>query len=41
MEQCTQIPPLYRLSDHQVASCYLFGDNPTIEAGQLSELLPV
>jgi hypothetical protein len=41
MEECKQTPPLFRLSDHQAAGCYLFKQNPTIEPGQLSELLPV
>jgi oligopeptide/dipeptide ABC transporter ATP-binding protein len=41
MEQCKTDPPLFRLSDHQVASCYLYAQNPQIESDRLSELLPV
>ena len=41
MEECKLTPPLFRLSDHQAAGCYLFKQNPTIEAEQLSDLLPV
>ncbi len=38
---CKQPPPLFRLSDHQAASCFLFEENPQIEAEKLTELLPV
>jgi peptide/nickel transport system ATP-binding protein len=41
MEQCKVLPPLFRLSEHQAASCYLYGQNPQIESERLSELLPV
>jgi len=38
---CKQPPPLFRLSDHQAASCFLFEENRQIESEKLSELLPV
>jgi peptide/nickel transport system ATP-binding protein len=41
MEQCQNPPPLFRLSDHQAASCYLYERNPQIASENLSELLPV
>ena len=41
MDKCKFPPPLYRLSEYQAASCYLFDENPQIESEQLSELLPV
>jgi len=41
MEKCKIPPPLFRLSEHQAASCYLYGENLQIEAERLSELLPV
>jgi len=41
MEKCKTPPPLFRLNDHQAASCYLYADNPQIETERLSELLPV
>jgi peptide/nickel transport system ATP-binding protein len=41
MEQCSVPPPLFRLSDHQAASCFLYERNPQIASDQLSELLPV
>jgi len=41
MEKCKQPPPLFRLSDHQAASCFLYDTNPTIAPEQLSEMLPV
>ena len=34
-------PPLFRLGEHQAASCYLYDQKPLIESEQLSELLPV
>lgn len=40
-EKCKLPPPLYRMSDLQAASCYLFDQNSQIESEQLSELLPV
>jgi oligopeptide/dipeptide ABC transporter ATP-binding protein len=41
MEQCKIDPPLFRLNNHQAASCYLYEKNPEIESNRLSELLPV
>ncbi len=41
MEQCKTPPPLFRLNEHQAASCYLYERNPQIASEQLSELLPV
>jgi oligopeptide/dipeptide ABC transporter ATP-binding protein len=41
MEKCKQSPPLYRISEHQAASCFLYDQHPTIEPEKLSELLPV
>ena len=41
MDKCKQVPPLYRLQEHQAASCYLYDKNPSIEPEKLSELLPV
>jgi oligopeptide/dipeptide ABC transporter ATP-binding protein len=41
MDKCKEIPPLFRLKQHQAASCYLFEQNPSIAPEKLSELLPV
>jgi oligopeptide/dipeptide ABC transporter ATP-binding protein len=41
MEKCLQPPPLFRLSEHQAASCFLYDTNPAIPSEQLTELLPV
>jgi hypothetical protein len=41
MEKCKTLPPLFRLSEHQAAACYLYGENLRIESERLSELLPV
>jgi peptide/nickel transport system ATP-binding protein len=41
MEKCQTPPPLFRLSQHQAASCYRYDDRASIESEQLSELLPV
>lgn len=41
MDKCKTLPPLFRLSEHQAASCYLYEQNPQIESERLSELLPV
>jgi oligopeptide/dipeptide ABC transporter ATP-binding protein len=38
---CKMPPPLFRLNEHQAASCYLFEENQPIQPEQLSELLPV
>jgi len=41
MDKCKEIPPLFRLKQHQAASCYLYEQNPSIVPEKLSELLPV
>lgn len=41
MEKCKQSPPLFRLSEYQAASCFLYEQHPSIEPEKLSELLPV
>ena len=41
MEKCLQPPPLFRLSEHQAASCFLYDTNPAISSEQLTQLLPV
>ena len=41
MEICKQTPPLFRLSEHQAASCFLYEQHPSMEPEKLSELLPV
>ena len=41
MDKCQTPPPLFQLSSHQAASCYLYEQNPQIEREHLSELLPV
>ena len=41
MDKCKEIPPLFRLNQHQAASCYLFEQNPSIAPEKLSDLLPV
>lgn len=41
MDKCKQTPPLFRLSEHQAASCFLYDQKPSIEPERLSELLPV
>jgi oligopeptide/dipeptide ABC transporter ATP-binding protein len=41
MEKCRVPPPLFQLSDHQAASCYLYDTNPSLAPERLSELLPV
>jgi oligopeptide/dipeptide ABC transporter ATP-binding protein len=38
---CKEVPPLFRLSEYQAASCYLHEQNPKIESERLSDLLPV
>ncbi len=40
MEKCSATPPLFRLSEHQAASCYLYDTHPALPAEKLSELLP-
>ena len=41
MEKCKVEPPLFMLSAHQGASCYLFDGKPSVAPEQLSTLLPV
>jgi len=40
MDKCKKSPPLFRLSERQAASCYLYESNPTIEPERMSDLLP-
>jgi oligopeptide/dipeptide ABC transporter ATP-binding protein len=40
MEKCATEPPLFRLKEHQAASCYLYEQHPVIEPDKLSDLLP-
>ncbi len=40
MDKCRVTPPLYRLNQHQAASCYLFDQNPEHAPERLSDLLP-
>jgi peptide/nickel transport system ATP-binding protein len=41
MDKCRVTPPLFRVAEHQAASCYLHENNPRIESERLSDLLPV
>jgi peptide/nickel transport system ATP-binding protein len=41
MDKCRQPPPLFRLSQHQVAACFLHDQQPALEAPQLAQVLPV
>jgi oligopeptide/dipeptide ABC transporter ATP-binding protein len=41
MDVCQKQPPLFEVSDHQAASCYLYAERPQVAAAQLSEFLPV
>jgi|SRR5258706_3201505 len=41
MEKCKQTPPLFRLKEHQAASCFLYEQHPSIAPEKLSELLPI
>jgi peptide/nickel transport system ATP-binding protein len=41
MDKCQAPPPLFRLSEHQAASCYLHEQRPEVASERLSELLPV
>jgi oligopeptide/dipeptide ABC transporter ATP-binding protein len=41
MDKCHTVPPLFRLSERQAVSCYLFDHQPQHESERLSELLPV
>ena len=40
MEKCKQPPPLFQLSPHQAASCYIHDQSPPISIDRLTELLP-
>jgi oligopeptide/dipeptide ABC transporter ATP-binding protein len=41
MDKCKQSPPLFQLSEHQAASCFLYEQNPAIAPEKLTDLLPV
>ncbi|HVO38750.1 MAG TPA: ABC transporter ATP-binding protein [Spirochaetia bacterium] len=41
MDKCRVAPPLFRVAEHQAASCYLHEKNPRIDSERLSDLLPV
>ncbi len=41
MGKCQAPPPLFRLGQHQAASCYRYESSPQIASEQLSELLPI
>ena len=41
MDTCNTPPPLYRLSQHQTASCYLHQTLPKLEPEKLTDTLPV
>jgi len=41
MDKCKVEPPLFMLSQHHAASCYLFDGKPVFPPEQLSTLLPV
>jgi peptide/nickel transport system ATP-binding protein len=42
MDKCrTAQPPLYKIAPEQVASCYLYDQQPIVERERLSEMLPV
>jgi oligopeptide/dipeptide ABC transporter ATP-binding protein len=41
MDKCKQSPPLFRLNEHQAASCFLYEQHPAIEPEKLTDLLPV
>jgi peptide/nickel transport system ATP-binding protein len=41
MEKCKQPPPLFRMEQHQAASCYLHDSFPQIAPDHVYELLPV
>ncbi len=40
-EKCRATPPMYRLSQDQGATCYLYDQHPQISLESLSDLLPV
>ena len=41
MDKCKQDPPLFQLTKHQAASCFLLEGHPVIAPENLSDLLPV
>lgn len=41
MAKCGTPAPLFRISEHQAAACYLFDQQPPVAAENLSDLLPV
>ncbi len=41
MDICKIEPPLFLVSQHQAATCYLYDGKPQVESERLSELLPV
>ena len=41
MQKCGSPPPLFRISEHQAAACYLFDQHPSVGPENLSDLLPV
>ena len=41
MQKCGSPPPLFRISEHQAAACYLFDQHPAVGPENLSDLLPV
>ena len=41
MDVCKTAPPLFLVSQHQAATCYLYDGKPHVESERLSDLLPV
>ena len=42
MDKCRQAqPPLYKVDQEQVASCYIYDQQPVVARERLSEMLPV
>ncbi|MGD0728233.1 MAG: ABC transporter ATP-binding protein [Spirochaetia bacterium] len=41
MEKCRVNPPLFRVAEHQAASCYLHEKSPRIGSERMSDLLPI
>ncbi len=40
MDKCRQPPPLFRLGQHQAAACFLYDQQPALEATDLAQVLP-
>ncbi len=40
LEKCRQSPPLFRLSPHQAAACFLYDQQPPLDPQQLTHVLP-